>query len=183
MIDFEQALTTHDIAIKSQFVEEYLALLRRGGELQYTSKVFEKPSYASICRIVEPKKLPARKHLDTTQGLAILLHSIVHIEYSAIDLALDGVFGFKQMPLAFKIDWMVVAQEEIRHYLMLIKLLDELGYCYGDFDVHSGLFDIANATRHDILERMAIVPRYYEASGLDVNPQIIKKLHNQQKEP
>ncbi|MBN2826019.1 MAG: ferritin-like domain-containing protein [Campylobacterales bacterium] len=183
MINFEDALSSDDTSLKSQFVEKYLRVLKQGEDLEYTPKVFTQPSYASKCRIVDPKELPQRKHLHTKEGLAILLHAVAHIEYSAIDLALDAVYRFGQMPYAYKIDWMVVAQDEIRHYVMLEELLNELGYSYGDFDVHSGLFDVANHTREDIIERMAIVPRYYEASGLDVNPQIIKKLHNQQKDP
>ncbi len=183
MIAFDVALMSDSVAIKSEFVEEYLALLRSGVEIDYTPKVFAQPSYASKCRIVDPSQLSPRKHLHTPHGLAILLHSILHIEYSAIDLALDAVYRFGAMPMEYKIDWIVVAQDEIRHYLMLEKLLHALGYAYGDFDVHSGLFDIANATQGDIMERMALVPRYFEASGLDVNPQIIKKLQNQHKEP
>ncbi|RLA75034.1 MAG: DUF455 domain-containing protein, partial [Epsilonproteobacteria bacterium] len=35
----------------------------------------------------------------------------------------------------------------------------------------------------NILDRMAVIPRYYEAGGLDVNPQIVKKLHNKRKLP
>jgi len=185
MISFEEALQSSDINLKSQFVEEYLSLLQREQdlEMEYTPKVFNTPSYSSLCTIVDPKELPARKHLHTPEGLAILLHSITHIEYSAIDLALDAVYRFKEMPLEYKIDWIVVAQDEIRHYFMLEKLLNELGYVYGDFDVHCGLFDAATHTQGDILERMAIIPRYYEASGLDVNPQIIKKLENRRKDP
>jgi uncharacterized ferritin-like protein (DUF455 family) len=183
--DIEEVLTSNDIAIKAQFVEEYLELLQSGKDIEfgYTPKIFPKPSYASKCRIVDPKALPARKHLHTQEGLAILLHSITHIEYSAIDLAIDAVYRFYTMPLEYKIDWMVVAQDEIRHYCMLESLLEELGYSYGDFVVHSGLFDASNHTQEDILDRMAIIPRYYEASGLDVNPQIIKKLQNQRRDP
>nr|MCH9740136.1 ferritin-like domain-containing protein [Campylobacterota bacterium] len=54
-------------------------------------------------------------------------------------------------------------------------------YKYGDFPVHCGLFDAANHTSKDVLDRMAIIPRYYEASGLDVNPNIVKKLENKRK--
>ncbi len=183
MIEFNTALMSDSVAIKSEFIEEYLTLLRDKTDIQYTPKVFTQPSYASKCRIVDPSQLSPRKHLHTPQGLAILLHSILHIEYSAIDLALDAVYRFGEMPFDYKMDWIVVAQDEIRHYLILEKLLHEQGYAYGDFDVHSGLFDIANRTQEDIMERMAIVPRYFEASGLDVNPQIIKKLQNQRKEP
>ena len=145
--------------------------------------VFETPSYAHFCTVVEPKALKARKDFDTTEGLATLVHAITHIEYSAIDLALDAVYRFPHMPQAYKLDWLEVALDEIRHYKMLEALLVELGYTYGDFPVHSGLFDASNHTAHDVLERMAIIPRYHEANGLDVNPQIVKKLENRRKIP
>jgi uncharacterized ferritin-like protein (DUF455 family) len=144
---------------------------------------FEKPSYDNRCTIVEPKALKTRKDFDTNEGLASLVHAITHIEYSAIDLALDAVYRFPQMPQAYKIDWLEVALDEIRHYKMLNDLLIELGFAYGSFPVHCGLFDAANHTASNILDRMAIIPRYYEASGLDVNPQIIKKLENKRKLP
>jgi uncharacterized ferritin-like protein (DUF455 family) len=145
--------------------------------------LFDAPSYASKCRIVDPRQLPARKDFASAEGLATLIHAITHIEYSAIDLALDAVYRFPQMPMAYKVDWLVVAEDEIRHYRMLNGLLESLGYRYGDFPVHCGLFDAAEHTAHSVLERMAVVPRYYEASGLDVNPQIMKKLENKRKNP
>ncbi|HFQ62174.1 MAG TPA: ferritin-like domain-containing protein, partial [Epsilonproteobacteria bacterium] len=145
--------------------------------------IFPKPSYASRCVIVSPKELPVRKDFDTQEGLATLVHSIAHIEYSAIDLALDAVYRYPHMPMAYKIDWLEVAADEIRHFQMLNTLLEALGFSYGDFPVHSGLFDAAHKTAHNILDRMAIIPRYFEASGLDVSPQIIKKLDNKRKIP
>ena len=139
-----------------------------------SSKVFEQPSYASFCKVVDPKKVPRRK-LGTKEGRAVLLHAVAHIEYSAIDLALDAAYRFKSMPKEFYEDWLEVAQDECRHFLMIEALLQELGYRYGDFEVHRGLFDAAKATPH-LLERMAVVPRYLEANGLDANPKIIAKL-------
>jgi len=112
-----------------------------------------------------------------------LVHSITHIEFSAIDLALDAVYRYPQMPMDYKRDWLEVAVDEIRHFKMLNGLLQELGFKHGDFPVHSGLFDAAQKTAHNILDRMAIVPRYFEASGLDVSPFIIKKLENKRKLP
>jgi uncharacterized ferritin-like protein (DUF455 family) len=120
---------------------------------------------------------------DTKEGLGTLIHAITHIEYSAIDLALDAVYRFVEMPVEYKIDWLVVAEDEIRHFKMLQGLLHELGYRYGDFPVHCGLFDTAKHTADSVLDRMAIVPRYYEAGGLDVNPQIVKKIENRRKNP
>jgi len=186
MINFEDALRCDDVDKKSQFVESYIEALKRGEHLDLevsSPNIFKEPSYSKICKIVDPKDLPARKNLHTQEGLAILIHAILHIEYSAIDLALDAVYRFRDMPQEYKMDWMVVADDEIRHFKMLESILKELGYKYGDFTVHCGLFDAANHTRDDLLDRMAIIPRYYEASGLDVNPQIIKKLENQKKDP
>jgi len=149
----------------------------------FSPLLFEQPSYYRRCTIVEPKALKTRKDFDTKEGLASLVHAIAHIEYSAVDLALDAVYRFPEMPQAYKVDWLDVALDEIRHYKMLNDLLLELGFSYGSFPVHCGLFDASTHTAHNILDRMAVIPRYYEASGLDVNPQIIKKLDNKRKLP
>jgi uncharacterized ferritin-like protein (DUF455 family) len=144
---------------------------------------FSSPSYASKCRIVPPRELPARKDFESREGLATLVHAIAHIEYSAIDLALDAVYRYREVPHAYRIDWLEVAADEIRHFRMLAQILESLGYGYGDFPVHCGLFDAAQHSAHSHLERMAIIPRYYEASGLDVSPQIMKKLQNKRNNP
>jgi uncharacterized ferritin-like protein (DUF455 family) len=181
-----KALTTDDISIKEAVVLQTLAYCNEN-EVRvkegFKPVVFDTPSYTNRCKIVNPRELPARKDFDNPEGLATLLHAITHIEYSAIDLALDAVYRFYDMPLEFKKDWLIVAQDEIRHYKMLNDMLESLGYRYGDFVVHSGLFDVSVHTVDSVLDRMAIVPRYYEASGLDVNPQIIKKLENRRKKP
>ena len=182
----ETALLSDDILLKEELTAqclEYCNQKQVSCEDDFKPLVFEKPSYASICHIVDPRQLPARKDFGNPEGLATLVHAIAHIEYSAIDLALDAVYRFPDMPMAYKIDWLVVTQDEIRHFKMLKELLDTLNYEYGDFPVHCGLFDAAGHTAHSILDRMAIIPRYYEASGLDVNPQIIKKLDNKRKNP
>jgi len=144
---------------------------------------FRDPSYAGICRIVDPKALPKRRNFASREGLALMVHAITHIEYSAIDLALDAVYRFPEMPMAYKRDWLVVADDEIRHYRMLHTILEELGHRYGDFPVHRGLFDASLHTAGDVLERMAVIPRHYEATGLDVNPQIMKKLRPHAENP
>ncbi len=181
-----KALTTDDITIKEDVVLKALAYCNENEvreKEEFKPVVFDTPSYAQKCQIVHPRKLPARKDFESKEGLATLLHAITHIEYSAIDLALDAVYRFYDMPLDFKKDWLVVAQDEVRHFKMLHEMLEDLGYEYGDFVVHSGLFDVSMHTVSSVLDRMAIVPRYYEASGLDVNPQIIKKLDNKRKNP
>ncbi len=140
-----------------------------------TAEIFETPSYESICKIVPATTLSKRASLSTKKGKARLIHSIVHIEYSAIDLALDHAYRFSDMPKSYYDDWLEVAEDEIRHFLMLEKILKNLGYSYGDFPVHSFLFDVSQKSL-DLLTRMATIPRYLEASGLDSNPLVIEKL-------
>ncbi len=139
------------------------------------SKIFEKPSYSSFCKIVDPKEVPRRSRFGTKEGRAVLLHAVAHIEYSAIDLALDAAYRYKRMPKEFYDDWLEVVEDECRHFLMIDELLRELGYRYGDFAVHQGLFD-AGRRSLELIDRMAVVPRYLEANGLDANPYIMQKL-------
>jgi len=182
----EQAIISDNIDVKEKLTLQCLEYCNQNEvrvEDNFKAMIFEEPSYAKKCHIVHPRELPARKDFDNPEGLATLVHAITHIEYSAIDLALDAVYRFGDMPVEYKVDWLVVAQDEIRHFKMLKALLEELGFKYGDFPVHCGLFDAAEHTAHSVLDRMAIVPRYYEASGLDVNPQIVKKLENKRKKP
>ncbi len=138
-------------------------------------EVWHEPSYSEICEIVEPKKLAKRRSLQTKEQRAIFLHAIAHIEYSAIDLALDAAYRFRNMPLQFYKDWIEVAADECRHFVMIEDLLVKLGYKYGDFPVHRGLFDAALHST-TLLARMSVVPRYLEANGLDANAKIIEKL-------
>lgn len=136
---------------------------------------FTLPSYAAFCTIVPPLEVPKRNKFGSAHGQALLLHAIAHIEYSAIDLALDHAYRFSKMPDTFRDDWLKVAEDECRHFEMLHVLMAELGCKYGDFPVHDGLFD-AGVRTQTLLERMAIVPRYFEANGLDATPQILEKL-------
>ena len=141
----------------------------------FTPQIFTLPSFCEVCRIVPATTLPKRGSLSTQKGKAYLVHSVLHIEYSAIDLALDHAYRFPGMPIAYYDDWLEVAEDEVRHFLMLEKILHELGYHYGSFPVHSFLFDVSQKSL-DLLTRMAVVPRYLEASGLDSSPLVIQKL-------
>ncbi len=146
-----------------------------GFEEEYKSKEFLEASYNTICQIISPQNVPKRKNLITADGQINLLHAIAHIEYSAIDLALDASYRFQNLPKEYYDDWLKVADDEIRHFLMLEKLLEELGASYGDVPVHNALFEASQRTQ-TLVERMAVVPRYLEANGLDATPMIITKL-------
>ena len=118
-----------------------------------------------------PNRSPA-----TPEGRARLLHAIVHIEFSAINLALDHAARFRGLPPAYYADWIGVAAEEAEHFTLLRQRLQSLGYDYGDFPAHAGLWDMAEKTADDPLVRMALVPRLLEARGLDATPPIQMKL-------
>lgn len=125
--------------------------------------------------LVSPLKVPKRK-LGTVEGRATLLHAVTHIEFNAINLAWDAVYRFRDMPEQFYSDWVRVADEEAYHFGLLRERLRELGYDYGDFPAHNGLWEMAVKTAFDPMVRMALVPRVLEARGLDVTPGIMAKL-------
>ena len=118
----------------------------------------------------------ARRSPATPEGRAVLIHAIAHIEFNAINLALDAVWRFGGMPRAYYTDWMRVAGEEALHFRLLRDHLRAMGHDYGDFPAHQGLWTMCEKTAHDILARMALVPRTLEARGLDATPQIQAKL-------
>ena len=114
--------------------------------------------------------------VGSPEGRAGLLHALAHIESNAIDLALDVLWRFDGMPEAFYLDWLQVAREEALHFHLLHAHLAELGFAYGDFPAHNGLWEMAEKTRGDVMARMALVPRTLEARGLDASPAIRNKL-------
>ncbi len=125
--------------------------------------------------LVDPKQVK-RRSPHSPAGLAALLHAIAHIEFNAINLALDAVWRFPGMPDAYYRDWVNVAAEEAHHFSLLRAHLRDCGHDYGDFPAHDSLWQMVEKTRHDITARMALVPRTLEARGLDATPLIQTKL-------
>jgi uncharacterized ferritin-like protein (DUF455 family) len=117
-----------------------------------------------------------RRSMRTVEGRAALIHALTHIEFNAINLALDAIWRFPGMPQEYYIDWLQVALEEATHFSLLSAHLQTLGFCYGDFSAHNSLWDMAEKTQHDILARIALVPRTLEARGLDASPPVRAKL-------
>ena len=126
-------------------------------------------------RLVHARELP-RRGLGSDEGRAAFLHAIAHIELNAIDLGWDAVYRFRGLPEGFYRDWARVADDEARHFVLLRDRLRELGFDYGDFDAHNGLWEMAVKTADSGLRRMALVPRVLEARGLDVTPGMIARL-------
>jgi uncharacterized ferritin-like protein (DUF455 family) len=126
-------------------------------------------------RLVAHKDVPTRSPF-TLEGRAALLHAVTHIEFNAINLALDAVWRYAGMPVAYYRDWLRVASEEALHFTLLRDHLQSLGGDYGSFDAHDGLWAMAQRTAHDVTARMALVPRTLEARGLDATPPMQARL-------
>jgi uncharacterized ferritin-like protein (DUF455 family) len=189
---FMELYSTLEIVLTASAPSEKIALFRefydryRHGEIRRDATaeptVFTAPSYRDFCTVIDPKEVPRRTKLGTPQGQILLLHAIAHIEYSAIDLALDAVYRFRDCGETFEEDWLIVAEDEVRHFEMIESLLKELGSYYGEYPVHDALFEASMRTL-DLYERMAVVPRYLEANGLDATPLILRKLQPYEKDP
>jgi len=127
--------------------------------------------------LVSFNKLPKRS-VSGVKGHAAMIHAFAHIEYNAINIALDAICRFPGMPVEYYDDWLKIAHEEAIHFQLLQDYLITLGYEYGSFDAHSGLWEMVEITAHDVMVRMALVPRVLEARGLDVTPDIIQKFNH-----
>jgi uncharacterized ferritin-like protein (DUF455 family) len=123
-----------------------------------------------------PPRLVGRRSMATIEGQAMLVHALAHIEFNAVNLALDALWRFPGMPAAYYADWLQVSKEEAYHFTLLAEHLTTLGYAYGDFPGHDSLWEMVEKTKGDVLARMALVPRTLEARGLDAIPPLRAKL-------
>lgn len=172
-----EALCSADVDEKLRLVGE-LARARHAGARPDPDAAYEpveqpgRPERPELVRASRVKK----RGFGTREGRAILLHAVAHIEFNAINLALDAAHRFACMPEAFYDDWLQVAEEETYHFELIRAHLRHLGGEYGDYTAHGGLWEMCEKTAHDVLARMALVPRVLEARGLDVTPGIQEKL-------
>ena len=173
----DASLPDEKVALTQRYAQDFLR-----GELQVPHDAPPPRPVRMPGRPEQPKLVPARelpqRGIGSTEGRAAFVHAIAHIELNAIDLAWDAVYRFRGMPAQFYVDWVSVANDESRHFILLRDRLRTLGFEYGDFDAHNGLWEMAEKTAHDGLARMALVPRVLEARGLDVTPGMIAKLRN-----
>ena len=139
-----------------------------------------RPDAAIPGRPTKPELVPplqvGRRSMVTVEGRAMLVHALAHIEFNAVNLALDALWRFPDMPSEYYVDWLRVSAEEATHFAMLSAHLQTLGYQYGDFPAHDSLWEMVGKTTEDVLARMALVPRTLEARGLDAIPPLRAKL-------
>jgi len=172
-----QCLMQNDVALKlsgaTTLYEE-----RKNGTLEHQDFDVERIEIPG--RPDKPELIPVtalkRRKLGSDLGRATLIHAICHIEFNAINLALDAVYRFRDMPEEYYTDWLKIAAEEAYHFSLLNERLEEMGYHYGDMPAHNGLWEMVLKTDHDVMIRMALVPRVLEARGLDVTPGMMERL-------
>lgn len=160
------------------------ALVRawRKGELawDFSETMPDQPAWPEQPELLAPSQMPRRSKGGSQRGRVALWHALAHIEFVAIDLALDmaGRFG-EQMGRDFVNDFLDVAADEAMHFALLARKLESLGSHYGALPAHAGLWEAAHETRHDVRARLAIVPMVLEARGLDVTPSTLARVQAQ----
>ena len=136
----------------------------------FAAEMPERPAWPAGLELLPANCMPKRG-AGSQRNVVALWHSLAHIEFVAIDLALDmaGRFG-AVMGCAFVADFLGVAAEEAMHFALIDRKLRSLGSHYGTLPAHAGLWEAAHDTRHDVAARLAVVPMVLEARGLDVTP-------------
>ena len=151
----------------------------RLGKLEWRFDVAmpDQPAWPDRPELLPPGQMPKRRKGGSEQGRIALWHALAHIEFVAIDLALDmaGRFG-AGMGRAFVGDFLDVAADEAMHFALLARKLENLGSFYGALPAHAGLWEAAHHTRHDVAARLAVVPMVLEARGLDVTPATLERV-------
>ncbi|HUZ73615.1 MAG TPA: ferritin-like domain-containing protein [Stellaceae bacterium] len=163
------------VALTRRFAADYAAgALPRGG----SARPPDRPARPARPLLLPPRDMPRRRAAGSLAGRIALLHALAHIELNAIDLAWDLIarFSAASLPPEFAADWVAVASEEAKHFALLCDRLGDYEASYGDLPAHDGLWEAAQATSGDFLARLAVVPLVLEARGLDVTPDMMKRL-------
>lgn len=174
----EQCLFSDDIGTKIQLTHQAKQLLD-AGKLKITNqqdsiRPCSEARFPDRPLLLPPKAMPKRS-FHSLHGQQAFFHAMAHIEFVAIYLAWDIAYRFRGLPSSFYLDWLRIADEEATHFELIRQHLLTLDCDYGDLPAHQGLWLHAQETEHDLLARLAIVPRCLEARGLDVTPNMIRK--------
>jgi uncharacterized ferritin-like protein (DUF455 family) len=166
------ALLTSDPRGKVMATRALARAWRRGAlAWDFSAEMPERPAWPAELELLPPNRMPKRGKGGSLRSAIALWHSLAHIEFAAIDLALDmaGRFG-APMGGEFVGDFLAVAADEAMHFALIERKLRTLGAHYGVLPAHDGLWEAAHGTRHDVAARLAVVPMVLEARGLDVTP-------------
>ena len=183
-------LDTSNARQKAEKTRQY-ATAWRDGSISALGSVADTPSRPARPdkpELLMPRDMPKRKKGNSDKNKVTLLHALSHIELNAIDLSWDIIARFSNyfkaeegfsLPIDFYNDWLKVADDEAKHFLILSDRMADFNAAYGDLPAHDGLWESAEKTAHDFAARLAIVPMVLEARGLDVTPHMIELMQSQ----
>lgn len=166
------ALLTGEPRAKIMATRALVRAWRRGAlGRDFGAAMPDRPAWPAELQLLPPNRMPKRGRGGSERARIALWHALAHIEFAAIDLALDmaGRFG-GEMGREFVDDFLSVAADEAMHFALIERRLRDLGSGYGALPAHDGLWEAALETRHDVAARLAVVPMVLEARGLDVTP-------------
>ena len=175
------ALLTPEPASKAMATRALVRDWRRGAlAWDFSAAMPDRPAWPAELQLLPPGRMPKRRKGGSERGRIALWHALAHIEFVAIDLALDmaGRFGERQGP-DFVADFLGVAADEAMHFALIQRKLRDLGTHYGALPAHDGLWESAAKTSHDVAARLAVVPMVLEARGLDVTPAMRDRVREQ----
>lgn len=165
-------LKTADPIAKVKATRSLVRAWRKGALVwDFGTSMPDKPAWPETLELLPASRMPKRGKGGSERNRIALWHALAHIEFVAIDLALDiaGRFG-AQMGPRFVSDFLNVAADEAMHFALINRKLRQLGSTYGALPAHAGLWESAEKTRHDVGARLAVVPMVLEARGLDITP-------------
>ncbi|MFZ1742877.1 MAG: ferritin-like domain-containing protein [Pontixanthobacter sp.] len=175
------ALLTPDPRAKVMAARDVAREWRLGRlEFCFDTVMPDRPSWPEQPELLDPRDMPRRGKGGSDKNRTALWHALAHIEFVAIDLALDmaGRFG-GIMGREFLGDFLAVAADEAMHFALLDRKLRQLGCYYGALPAHAGLWETAQRTADDVAARLAVVPMVLEARGLDVTPAMLERVRSQ----
>lgn len=127
--------------------------------------------------ILIPGLLPPKKGLSFKEGQARLLHDLASIELQAMELGLRTLHEYPEAPVGFREELVGVVRSEGEHLRLCLDGIEKLGFKWGDWPVHNMLW-ASVAGDDSLLDRILIVHRYLEGSGLDAGDTLLRRLES-----
>jgi uncharacterized ferritin-like protein (DUF455 family) len=164
------ALLTEPNAFKKlKNIEDTCHRLLRGERLTVPRKI------GRDVQVVGLRDLPPKKGLSYRDGQARLLHDLASIEMQAMELGVRTLIEFPDAPAEFRESLALISIEEAKHLRLCLETLDQMGFFFGSYPVHTSLWQSVDEN-DSLIDRILIVHRYLEGSGLDASDSLLKKL-------
>lgn len=164
-------------AFNTSNVYEKIRILRSQEDLALNIKakaqVPKLPARDAI--VLEFKAHPPKKGFSTSEGQARMLHDLASIELQAMELGLRTLVEYPEAPEAFRQELWQLTLSESRHLEMCLSEIEALGYSWGQWPVNCGLWTAVSES-DSLLDRILIVHRYLEGSGLDAGDTLLRRL-------